>query len=192
MSLMFSKHAVDALNAASSCARQFGHDHIGAEHIFLSLLAIPACQAAQRLVALGLELDDLAESMKTMIAGNSDGLMQRGQLPLTARTKKIIDMAGVEAGQGKVVDTVHLVIAMLREGENAAAQLLFNAGVNVEKFIAAGAAGGVKGEGEGEAEGDGENSEPTSTAQTGANGKAQKTPTVNSYGRDLTALARQG
>ena len=32
MSLMFSKHAVDALNAASSCARQFGHDHIGAEH----------------------------------------------------------------------------------------------------------------------------------------------------------------
>ena len=192
MNLMFSKHAVDALNAASSCARQFGHDHIGAEHIFLSILAIPACQAAQRLVALGLALDDLAESMKTMIAGNSDGLMQRGQLPLTARTKKIIDMAGVEAGQGKVVDTVHLVIAMLREGENAAAQLLFNAGVNVEKFIAAGAAGGVKGEGEGEAEGDGENSEPTSTAQTGANGKAQKTPTVNAYGRDLTDLARQG
>ena len=54
MSLMFSKHAVDALNAASSCARQFGHDHIGAEHILLSILAIPQCQAAQRLVALGL------------------------------------------------------------------------------------------------------------------------------------------
>ena len=183
---MFSKHAVDALNAASSCARQFGHDHIGAEHVFLSLLAIPACQAAKRLTALGFSLDDLAESMKQMISGNSDGLLQRGQLPLTARTKKILDMAGIEAGPGKVVDTVHLVLAMLREGENAAAQLLFNVGLTVEKFIAAGAAGGTQGEGEVEGE------EGNQTSQTGANGKAQKTPTVNAYGRDLTEQARKG
>ena len=183
---MFSKHAVDALNAASSCARQFGHDHIGAEHVLLSLLAIPACQAAKRLTALGFSLDDLAESMKQMISGNSDGLLQRGQLPLTARTKKILDMAGIEAGPGKVVDTVHLVLAMLREGENAAAQLLFNAGLTVEKFIAAGTAGGTQGEGEVEGE------EGNQTSQTGANGKAQKTPTVNAYGRDLTEQARKG
>ena len=189
MSLMFSKHAVDALNAASSCARQFGHDHIGAEHVLLSLLAIPACQAAKRLTALGFSLDDLAESMKQMISGNSDGLLQRGQLPLTARTKKILDMAGIEAGPGKVVDTVHLVLAMLREGENAAAQLLFNAGLTVEKFIAAGTAGGTQGEGEVEGE---EDNQTSQTSQTGANGKAQKTPTVNAYGRDLTEQARKG
>ena len=186
---MFSKHAVDALNAASSCARQFGHDHIGAEHVLLSLLAIPACQAAKRLTALGFSLDDLAESMKQMISGNSDGLLQRGQLPLTARTKKILDMAGIEAGPGKVVDTVHLVLAMLREGENAAAQLLFNAGLTVEKFIAAGTAGGTQGEGEVEGE---EDNQTSQTSQTGANGKAQKTPTVNAYGRDLTEQARKG
>ena len=189
MSLMFSKHAVDALNAASSCARQFGHDHIGAEHVLLSLLAIPACQAAKRLTALGFSLDDLAESMKQMISGNSDGLLQRGQLPLTARTKKILDMAGIEAGPGKVVDTVHLVLAMLREGENAAAQLLFNVGLTVEKFIAAGAAGGTQGEGEVEGE---EGNQTSQISQTGANGKAQKTPTVNAYGRDLTEQARKG
>ena len=186
---MFSKHAVDALNAASSCARQFGHDHIGAEHVLLSLLAIPACQAAKRLTALGFSLDDLAESMKQMISGNSDGLLQRGQLPLTARTKKILDMAGIEAGPGKVVDTVHLVLAMLREGENAAAQLLFTVGLTVEKFIAAGAAGGTQGEGEVEGE---EGNQTSQTSQTGANGKAQKTPTVNAYGRDLTEQARKG
>ena len=186
---MFSKHAVDALNAASSCARQFGHDHIGAEHVLLSLLAIPACQAAKRLTALGFSLDDLAEAMKQMISGNSDGLLQRGQLPLTARTKKILDMAGIEAGPGKVVDTVHLVLAMLREGENAAAQLLFNAGLTVEKFIAAGTAGGTQGEGEVEGE---EDNQTSQTSQTGANGKAQKTPTVNAYGRDLTEQARKG
>ena len=188
---MFSKHAVDALNGASSCARQFGHDHIGAEHIFLSILAIPACQAAQRLVALGFSLEDLAESMKTMIAGNSDGLMQRGQLPISARTKKIIDMAGIEAGPGKVVDTAHLVLAMLREGENAAAQLLFNAGVNVEKFIAAGSQANGANDAD-DAGDDSDVNDPGQQRTEGRNGKQQKTPTVNAYGRDLTDMARQG
>ena len=193
---MFSKHAVDALNAASSCARTFGHDHIGTEHIFLSIIAIPACQAAKRLVALGQSLEDLAESMKQMIAGNSDGLMQRGQLPLTARTKKVLDIAGIEAGgPGKIVDTACLVVAMLREGENAAAQLLFNAGVTVDKFIAAGTQGIGNGEQEaesGDAEPDPGEEKEASASQPGANGKAQKTPTVNAFGRDLTDMARKG
>ena len=189
---MFSKHAVDALNAATSCAQQLGHDHVGAEHILLSILAIPACQAAQRLVTLGLSLDELSESMKQMIAGGGDGMLQRGQLPLSSRTKKIIDMAGIDAGPGKVVDTAHLVLAMLREGENAAAQLLFNAGVTAEKFVAAGAAGGAQAQGNGEGEGEGEGEGGSHTSQTSASGKTQKTPTVNSFGRDLTDLARQG
>ena len=138
MSLSFSKNAADALNAAASCAAQFGHDHIGSEHILLSILAIPKCEASQRFVKLGLSLDDLSESMKSMISGNSSGVMQRGPIPVTARTKKVVDMAGIDAGQGNVVGTVNLVSAMLREGENAAAQLLFNVGVTLEKFLAAG------------------------------------------------------
>ena len=137
MSMTFTKNAIDALNAASSCARQLGHDHIGAEHIFLSVLAIPKCQACQRLKRIGLSVEDLTESMRTMIAGNGGAVMQRGQLPLTARTKKVLDIACIEAGgPGKPINTVHLVTAMMREGENAAAQMLFNAGVTVEKFIA--------------------------------------------------------
>ena len=185
--MMFSKNAIDALNAAASCARQFGHDHIGAEHIFLSILAIPKCQACCRLERLGLAIPDLVESMRTMISGNAEALMQRGQLPLTSRTKKVLDIAGLEAGgPGKVVDTVHLVTAMMREGENAAAQLLFNAGVTVEKFLAAGTQGGGGKEGESAGQ-DGE-----APSQRGENGKQQKTPTINTFGRDLTDLARQG
>ena len=190
MSLIFSKHAVDALNGASSCARQLGHDHVGAEHIFLSVIAIPACQASKRLEVLGLSLEDLAASMKQMIQGNSDGLMQRGPIPFTARTKKILELAGVEAGEGNAIDTVHLVLAMLKEGENAAAQLLFNAGVTVEKFVAAGTQGEARGDAEGD--GEGEDSQTSQTSQTGSNGKQQKTPTVNAFGRDLTDLARLG
>ena len=193
MSLTFTKNAVDALNAATSCARQLGHEHIGSEHILLSILAIPQCQASRRLVTLGLSLDDLSESMKTMVSGGADATMQRGQLPITARTRKIIEMAGVEAGAGNPVGTAHLVIAMLRDGDNAASQLLFNAGVTVDKFISAGTQGSAPDsaqEADGEARtddegGDGEGEQVTSS---GANGKAQKTPTVNTFGATLRRL----
>ena len=195
MNISFSKHAVDALNAATSCARQLGHDHIGSEHIFLSILAMPSCSASKRLVSLGLSLEELAESLRTMVAGDSAATMQRGQLPLSARTRKVIDMAALDAGQGNAVDTVHLVLAMLREGENAAAQLLFNAGVTADKFVAAGMHGGPSDKAaDADAPGDGDEKggEQAKGSSQGANGKAQKTPTVNAYGRDLTSLARQG
>ena len=193
MSMTFTKNAIDALNAASSCARQLGHDHIGAEHIFLSILAIPKCQACLRLERIGLSIEDLAESMRNMIMGGSDALMQRGQLPLSARTKKVLDIACVEAGgPGKPINTVNLVTAMMREGENAAAQLLFNAGVTVEKFLAAGTQGGGNAEEKAEGQSDEGESESAPTDKPGANGKQQKTPTINTFGRDLTDLARQG
>ena len=208
MNLRLTKNATDAMNASASCARQLGHDHIGSEHIFLAILAIPGCEASRRLVKLGLALDDLSESMKAMISGNADGTLQRGPLPVTARTKKVIEIAEIEAGPGNEVGTAHIVAAMLREGENAPAQLLFNAGVSVEKFLSAGMQGRADAEkpedggGEDQEEDDeggesaetaGEDGEDGGASTTrGANGKAQKTPTVNAYGRDLTELARQG
>ena len=198
MTPIFTKHAVDALNAAGDCARQLGHDHIGTEHILLSILAIPACDAAKRLVTLELSLDDLSTSFRSVISSGGSDVLQRGDLPMTARTRKVIDMAVLDAGPGNAVGTAHLVLAMLREGENAAAQFLFNAGVNVDKFIAAGTQGAAddqKGDAaDGDAEGgEGEGGdEPGASAQKGENGKEQKTPTLNTYGRDLTDLARQG
>ena len=197
---MFSKNALDALNASQSCARQLGHDHVGCEHILLSILAIPKCQASARFEKLDLKLDELSESMKTMIASPSDALLQRGALPLTARTRKVLQIAEMLAGKGNAVDTVNLVAAMLREGENAAAQLLFNAGVTLDNFMAAGTQGGsgrgegggegeeaAQGEGRGEAEGQDEGEEEVSREPKH---KPVKTPTVNAFGRDLTELAR--
>ena len=195
MNVSYTKNAVDALNAASSCASSLGHDHIGSEHILLSILAIPGSQACARFVKLGLSLDELGESMKTMISGESGATMQKGVLPMTARTRKIIDMAALEAGRGNTVGTEHLVLAMMREGENAAAQLLFNAGVTVDKFIAAGMQAqadddaGVEDEDEEAA--DGAEAENASSGRTSQSGRGQKTPMLNSYGRDLSEAARK-
>lgn len=201
MNMKFSKNAVDALNAAQSCARQLGHDHVGAEHVFLSILAVPKCQACLRLAKLGLDISDLAESMRSMISGEAGAVLQRGQLPVTARARKVIEMAGMAVGKDGVVGTCDLVAAMMREGENAPAQLLFNAGLSVDKFVAAGMQPG-DGRG-GEAQEDAEESDGGEGREDGDEdggpgpgaGKArrdQKTPTINAFGRDLTELARQG
>ena len=202
MNLKFTKNALDAINAAQSCARQLGHDHVGSEHIFLAILAIPKCQAAQRLVKLGLSLEELSESMRSMIAGEAGGTLQRGQLPITSRTNKVLEIAQITAGKDNAIGTVHLVTAMMREGENAPAQLLFNAGLSVDKFLAAGMQsgegeasqeGGGDEEGGGEDEGDEEEGEEGGRPAGGGKGaKGQKTPTINVFGRDLTELARQG
>ncbi len=180
--MTFSKDAIDALNAAASCARQLGHDHVGAEHVLLSILAIPDCRAAKRFLALDFQLEDLSESLKEAIGSETAPMLQRGELPMSGRLKKILDLAAAEAGAGNEVDTVHLVSAMLREGENAAAQLLFNAGVTLEKFVAASTQ-------EGRTE-DGNAEEPPRIGAPKT--KERKTPTVNAYGRDLSEMARTG
>lgn len=195
----FTKNAAAALKAAADCAIQLGHDHVGSEHIFLSLLAIPGCEAACRFVRLGQSLDEMSESMRSMISGNADDVKQRGIPPVTARTRKIIEMAAIDAGPGAQVGTMHLVAAMLREGENAPAQLMFNVGISLEKFLAAGTQGGrnedAKPQGDSEEDSAGQSDEDEgerAPRQRGENGKEQKTPTVNTYGRDLTDLARHG
>ena len=190
---MFSKNASDALNASQSCARQLGHDHVGSEHVFLALLAIPKCQACVRLESLSLSLAELYETMKNMISSPSGSLLQRGALPLTARTRKVLQIAEMIAGKGNVVDTVCLVAAMLREGENAAAQLMFNAGVTLDKFMAAGTQGAPRGDEA--AKGEDPNvggADASESHQESPRQKSSKTPTVNSFGRDLTELARLG
>ena len=180
--MTFSKHAVEAINGSAGCARALGHDHVGCEHIFLALLELPECGAVERLKILSLAKEDLAESLKQMIQGEGASTLQRGPLPVSARTRKVLEIAALEAGNNTPVNTSHLVTAMLKEGENAVAQLLFNAGVTAEKFIAAGAQG---------ASAPGEAAAQESSAEAEEK-KAPKTPTLNTFGRDLTELAREG
>ena len=191
--MIFTKNALDVMNGASPCAQQLGHDHIGSEHIFLSMLAIPKCQACERLVKLGFDLDELVQSMRNMITGGGEPMMQRGNLPLTARTRKVLEIAQMESGGvDKPIDTVHLLTAMLKEGENAAAQLMFNAGLTVEKFMAAGTQGASPLNSPAQDGGEDAKGGEEPGRVEGLNGKAQKTPTINAFGRDLTALAREG
>ncbi len=177
------KNAIDALNAAPECARQLGHDHVGAEHLLLSILAIPEAAAVKAFQTLELDPEELSTTLREMIASPSQAVLTKGPIPLSARVRKILEIAEEMAKpRDGTVGTCDLAGAIIAEGENAAAQVLFNAGLSLQKFQDAAGGKATKSD---EAKKD---DKPADAKKV----QNQKTPTINTYGRDLTELARQG
>ena len=197
----YTPHASEALEGAAACAQHYNHPAIGSEHIILSILAIPACGARSRLIRLKVDPDDIRAAIEQMI-GAGEALRTRGELQYTARVRKILEMAAIEARSenSSLIGTTHIVQAMLREGESVGAQVLFGRGVTLENFIAARDSANepasakpdigpeVPTADESEPDIDGPSDEAP-RSHDGKNGKKQKTPALNAFGRDLTQSA---
>ena len=211
----YTPYAQQALNGASAIAHHYNHAYIGTEHILASILTMPACEACQRLERLGLDPDDLKMELDQMI-GRGEALKSVGELPVTARTRKILERAKLEAGRLKAdsIGTEHIVLAMLKDGESVAAQLLFGHNVTPDSFQKAASTNGIpdmpfdtdetpgepaaetdgdnEGDGDDDADSDDEPLDPRKAKEDGANGKKMKTPALNTFGRDLTKMAKKG
>ncbi len=195
-------NAERALEGAIAAARQFNHSYVGTEHILCSILAIPTCEACRRFERLGIDPDELRIQLETMI-GRGQDLKTVGDIPFTARTKKILELAKIEATHLKCeqVGTEHMVLAMLREGESVGAQILYGHDLSPEKYLSAGnsapelddaASAEQSPDDDGEADADEEPlGNPLAAPGRSKKGK-DKTPALNTFGRDLTALARKG
>ena len=199
MSTEYTPNAERALEGAVAAAKHFSHSFVGTEHILCSILAIPNCEACRRFERLGLDPEEIRIQLENMI-GRGSAVQVVGDIPFTARTKKILELAKIEAKHlsCEQVGTEHMVLAMLREGESVGAQILYGQGLDAEKFASASADGapaaGSADEGaEPPAEdGDAADEGDAPSAQgSGRKGKT-KTPALNTFGRDLTALARKG
>lgn len=202
MNTEYTPNAERALEGAVAAARQFNHTYVGTEHILCAILAIPTCEACRRFERLGLDPDELRLQLETMI-GCGQALKTVGDIPFTARTKKILELAKIEATHLKCeqVGTEHMVLAMLREGESVGAQILYGHDLSPESYMAAGngapeldeAAAPQSADGEGEGDDDIDNPFDNPLAAPGREKKKKnKTPALNTFGRDLTALARKG
>ena len=175
----FTEKANQALNLAILSAEELGHTYIGTEHIVLGLLREGSGVAATVLGQHGVT----AEIYRQLIAQVSSFGQPTALSPsdLTPRSKKALEMAVSEAaamGQG-FVGTEHILIALLRDESSVATRLLGECGVRAEDIF----------EDITRAIG----STPPEMSKTGA-GKASggKTPTLDQFGRNLTALAKQG
>lgn len=176
MNEMFTESARKAIEYARDEASRLRHDYIGTEHLLLGLIRLGEGRAADIMANLGLDLDDLRGAIEEVVQP-SGGTMTMGQLPLTARAKKTLEVSGQEARalKSKDIDTEHILLALLKDEEGVAAQVLSTYEIDYKEAY--------------EELKNINNGKPSSFKKKR---KKSKTPALDHFGRDLTELARRG
>jgi ATP-dependent Clp protease ATP-binding subunit ClpC len=185
----FTDRARKVMQLANQEAQRFNHEYIGTEHVLLGLVKEGSGVAANVLKRLDVDLRKIRLEVEKIVQSGPD-MVTMGKLPQTPRAKKVIEYAMEEARNlnHNYVGTEHLLLGLLREQEGVAAQVLMNLGLKLEDVreeVLNLLGHGVEG---------GDPSERTSGAGASSSPKQgkSKTPALDSFGRDLTELARQG
>ncbi|MBI4310239.1 MAG: NDP-hexose 4-ketoreductase, partial [Chloroflexi bacterium] len=133
----FSERARKVLSLAQEEAQRFNHNYIGTEHILLGLVRETDGVAARVLTNLGVELSKVRSAVEFII-GRGERRPAPGEIGLTPRAKKVIELAVDEARRlnHHYIGTEHLLIGLMREGEGVAAGVLESLGVSLEKVRA--------------------------------------------------------
>lgn len=178
--MAYTDNAKAALAMAKKMAKTTGQNYIGTEHILLGLLKQQSGVAAKILEERGVTAGQVMDVIRELIAPSGavsllerDGYSPRAVQILEEADKQAVRFASARTG------TEHILLAIIKEGDNIAARLLYTLGINLQKLYAdiltaMGQDAGI--------------------AKEDLNTKKKKNPTktLNQYSRDLTALAREG
>ena len=177
----FTEKSREALRLAHDAACEMGHGYVGSEHLLVGLIREGSGVAAKALSDAGITAEDVENKIKEII-GFSEPLNMQTELSLTPRSKRILELAAMEARRlgHNYIGTEHILMAIIRDGDGVAAQILAGSGINLGEFYS-NTLNSL----------DNESFSPNSVSQKAASGDA-KTPTLNKFGRDLTAIAREG
>jgi len=182
---------------ANQEAQRFNHEYIGTEHILLGLVKEASGVGANVLKNLGIDLRKVRLEVEKLVKSGPE-MVTMGKLPQTPRAKKVLEYAIEEARNlnHNYVGTEHLLLGLLREQDGVAAQVLVNLGLKLEEvreevLNLLGAGGDPEEEQpQSPAEAQGEQA-PGAEREGGPRRTAKsKTPALDSFGRDLTELAR--
>ena len=186
---------------ANQEAQRLNHEYIGTEHILLGLVKEGSGVGANVLKNLDIDLRKVRLEVEKLVKSGPE-MVTMGKLPQTPRAKKVIEYAIEEARNlnHNYVGTEHLLLGLLREHDGVAAQVLMNLGLKLEEVreeVLNLLGAGVESE---ETPPPSEPQEPpmgSSPPQGGEPGRSRtgaksKTPALDSFGRDLTELARNG
>jgi ATP-dependent Clp protease ATP-binding subunit ClpC len=188
----FTDRARKVMQLANQEAQRFNHEYIGTEHILLGLIKEGSGVAANVLKNLDVDLRKIRLEVEKLVQSGPD-MVTMGKLPQTPRAKKVIEYSMEEARNlnHNYVGTEHILLGLLREQEGVAAQVLMNLGLKLEEVreevlnLLGHGGEGVEGS---ERPGGLPGAPPSETPRAGKS----KTPALDSFGRDLTELARQG
>tara|TARA_B110000196_G_scaffold243936_1_gene212561 strand:+ start:641 stop:3175 length:2535 start_codon:yes stop_codon:yes gene_type:complete len=176
---------------ANQEAQRFNHEYIGTEHILLGLVKEGSGVGANVLKALEIDLRKVRLEVEKLVKSGPE-MVTMGKLPQTPRAKKVLEYAIEEARHlnHNYVGTEHLLLGLLREQDGVAAQVLMNLGVKLEEgreeVLNLLGAGIEPEEMEEMPEGGGE------PQQSSPRRGKSKTPALDSFGRDMTELAKSG
>ncbi len=181
MQSRFTDKAQEALSHASRCARSLKQGYVGTEHILVGLLKEQSGVACKVLTDNGVEVSGVLDMIQELIAFDN-GTPVREREGYSPRARKILEEAHRQAARfgQRETGTEHILLAIIKEGENVAVRLLNTLGANVQKIysdtlISIGQDGNLYKE----------------DLARRASGKG-KPSTLSQYSRDLTAMAREG
>ncbi|HRA88315.1 MAG TPA: ATP-dependent Clp protease ATP-binding subunit, partial [Planctomycetaceae bacterium] len=187
----FTDRARKVMQLANQEAQRFNHEYIGTEHILLGLVKEGSGVAANVLKNLDVDLRKIRIEVEKIVQTGPD-MVTMGKLPQTPRAKKVIEYAMDEARNlnHNYVGTEHLLLGLLREQEGVAAQVLMNLGMKLEDVRDE--VLNLLGHGMESAESGSEERGGAATGGAPQKGASRsKTPALDSFGRDLTELAKQ-
>ncbi len=191
----FTDRARKVMQLANQEAQRFNHEYIGTEHILLGLVKEGSGVAANVLKNLDVDLRKIRLEVEKLVQSGPE-MVTIGKLPQTPRAKKVIEYSMEEARNlnHNYVGTEHILLGLLREQEGVAAQVLMNLGLKLDdvreevlNLLGHGMESGEGGERGGREGAGGERGEASGSSK----GSKSKTPALDSFGRDLTELAKQ-
>jgi len=186
----FTERVRKVLAMAREEAARLHHEYVGTEHILLGLIREGEGVAAAVLNNLSVDLEDVQQKIEETVKKGKAAQALGPDLPYTSRAKKVLELAMGEARElnHSYVGTEHLLLGLLREEKGIAAQVLSDAGVNLE----AARAETLRLLGTEMPSGGAEPSAKPSPAPGGKGEKKSKTPALDHFCRDLTAMASAG
>jgi ATP-dependent Clp protease ATP-binding subunit ClpC len=138
----FTERAQEAAQRAAEIIQRYGHNQIDTEHILLALIEQPQGVIPQILEFLKVDANALTERLDYILRTSPKANIfggGAGQIFITPRVKRIIDLANEEANRLKdeYISTEHIFLAILSERSTPAARLLEGAGVTRERVYEA-------------------------------------------------------
>jgi len=177
----FTERARKVMSLARLEAQRFYHDYVGTEHILLALVKEGTGVASVVLKKMGVELKEIREEIEKKVKRGSEPVSGKQQLHYTPTAKRVLELAFEEARNlgHHYIGTEHLLLGLLREEDGVAAQVLIGLGLKLDEvreeihnFL-------------------GSEFQPQGEPKATRKGKSD-TPALDSFGRDLTQLAREG
>src|SRR5258706_2448723 len=185
----FTDRVRKVLQMAREEAARLHHEYVGTEHILLGLIREGEGVAAAVLTNLNVDLEEIQQKIEETVKKGKAAAAAGPDLPYTSRAKKVLELAMSEARElnHSYVGTEHLLLGLLREEKGIAAQVLTDAGVNLEqaraetlRLLGSEMPSGPAPSGTG--------AQPASPKSE----KKSKTPALDHFCRDLTQLAAEG